>query len=111
MIPLYELTEYRNFKKGQISKNKFLRRSRQVEVEDQVERKNWKRIVDPRVKRYHYEVVTHIVMFTFLFCGLCTALAIGISNEYDPETLAKMMEDMKTAAASATTNSSTTTPA
>jgi len=50
-------------------------------------------------------------MFTFLFCGLCTALAIGISNEYDPETLAKMMEDMKTAAASATTNSSTTTPA
>ncbi|KAL7326547.1 hypothetical protein PS15p_208872 [Mucor circinelloides] len=111
MIPLYELTEYRKFKKGQISKNKFLRRSRQVEVEDQMERKNWKRIVDPRVKRYHYEVFTHIIMFTFLFCGLCTALAIGISNEYDPETLAKMMEDMKTAAASATTNSLTTTPA
>ncbi|CAO3638292.1 unnamed protein product [Mucor fragilis] len=104
MVPLFELVEYRKFKRGQISKNKFLRRSRQVEVEDQVERKNWKRIVDPRVKTYHYEVVTHILMFTFLFCGLCTAFVIGISNEYDPETLAKMIEAMKAAAAG---NSST----
>ncbi|KAI8639454.1 hypothetical protein BD408DRAFT_445933 [Parasitella parasitica] len=98
MIPLYELTEYRKFKRGQVSKNKFLRRSRQVEVEDQVERKNWKRILDPRVKRYNYEVFTHIMIFTFLFCGICTALAIGITNEYDPETLAKMMEAMKASA-------------
>ncbi|GAN06190.1 conserved hypothetical protein [Mucor ambiguus] len=103
MVPHFELAEYKKFKQGQISKNKFLRRSRQVEVEDQVERKNWKRVVDPRVKKYHYEVVTHIMMFTFLFCGLCTALAIGISNEYDPETLAKMMEAMKAAGNNSTT--------
>ncbi|KAL0137915.1 hypothetical protein V8B55DRAFT_1599503 [Mucor lusitanicus] len=103
MIPHFELTEYKKFKQGQVSKNKFLRRSRQVEVEDQVERKNWKRVVDPRVKKYHYEVVTHIVMFTFLFCGLCTALAIGISTNTIQKTLAKMMEAMKTAGNSSTT--------
>lgn len=54
MIPHYELVEYRKFKSGQLTKNKFLRRSRQVEVEDQVERKNWKRILDPCVRKYNY---------------------------------------------------------
>lgn len=102
MIHIYELSEYKNWKRKGNHTSKYRRSKKLKDVEDQTKNRNWNKTLDPMVIKYNRRIVAHMFMFSFIVGSIFTILLMSISNEYDAETIAKMMAAAKAAAGNST---------